>query len=93
MSLLPIIRMIVKTRKQKGYSQAALGEKLGLPQSHISAIETGRVEPRLYTLLEIVHALGCDLMLLEYAMVPYVRSLLKGEDPTQQPLWQVDQEE
>ena len=54
-----------------------LGQKVGLPQSHISGIETGRIVPRFDTLLDLIRILGFDLMLVPQTIVPAVQALVR----------------
>jgi len=75
-------------RRGRQLSQQALGARVGLPQSHISAIETGKVDPRLSSILGIARQLDLEPLLVPRALVPAVRALLAGEPEA--PLWQVD---
>lgn len=45
-------------RKEKGISQAMLGEKLNLPQSAISNYESGKFQPNISLLCQISDILG-----------------------------------
>jgi len=63
---------------------------MGQPQSHISAIETGKVDPRLSSIVEIARQLDHELVLVPRALVPAVRALLAGNLDV--PLWQTDEE-
>lgn len=65
-------------RRRRSWSQAELGERVGLPQTHISGIETGRVVPRFDTLLDLVRVLGRDLLLVPRALVPAVQALIRN---------------
>ena len=49
---------IAQTRKTQGLTQAELGEKLGVHQSHITRWESDRVRPREKTLAQIAAALN-----------------------------------
>lgn len=73
-------------RLERGWSQLELGRRTGLPQVHISAIETGKVVPRFDTLLDLARVLGFDLVLVPRALVPAVQSLVRdyrrGHDET-----------
>lgn len=60
--------------------QSELGEKLGLPQSHISKIEQGANDPRLSTVTDMARVLDQELMLIPRQMVPYIHALLRGEE-------------
>lgn len=73
--LQPIIRELAFARRGAKMSQRALGEKIGLAQSHVSKIERGAVDPQLSNLLEIARALGLELMLVPKRLVPAVRAL------------------
>jgi transcriptional regulator with XRE-family HTH domain len=70
-------RELVKARQKRGWSQAELGRRVGLPQVHISAIETGKVVPRFDTLLDLVRVLHHDLLLVPRALVPAVQALIR----------------
>lgn len=78
-----------------------MASKVGLPQVHISAIETGKVAPRFNTLLDLVRVLGFDLMLVPRSLVPAVQSLIrdsqqtetKEPDEIERPLYAVDDPE
>ena len=66
-----------KVRIQRGWTQAELGKRIGLPQTHISGIETGKVVPRFDTLLDLIRALGRDLLLVPRELVPAVQALIR----------------
>jgi len=77
-SLPETMRLQLKqTRLERGWSQRELGERAGLPQMHISAIETGKVVPRYDTLLDLVRILDHDLVLVPRALVPAVNALIR----------------
>jgi transcriptional regulator with XRE-family HTH domain len=64
-------------RKDRGWSQAELGRRVGLPQMHISGIENGKIAPRYSTLLDLVRVLAFDLLLIPRALVPAVHALIR----------------
>lgn len=68
---------LVQLRQASGWSQLELGRQVGLPQVHISGIETGKVVPRFNTLVELVRVLGYDLLLVPRSLVPAVQSLIR----------------
>lgn len=70
-------RQLKQERLERGWSQLELGRRVGLPQVHISAIETGKVTPRYDTLLDLVRILDHDLVLVPRALVPAVQALLR----------------
>lgn len=89
---------LAAARRRKDLSQAELGKLVGLPQAHISGIETGRIVPRHDTLLDLVRVLGYDLLLVPRELVPAVEALLRersqsdsGEE--ERPLYEPDDDE
>ncbi len=68
------------TRKARGWSQAELGRRVGLPQMHISRIETGKVSPQFNTLLDLVRVLGHDLLLVPRALVPVTLAMVRDHE-------------
>jgi len=83
-------------RRRRGWSQAALGQEIGLPQMHVSGIETGKIVPRFDTLLDLVRVLDHDLLLVPRPLVPRVEALIRdhrrhdaGEEE-ERPLYAVD---
>lgn len=54
-------KRIQETRKRENLSQMALSEITGLSCSYISYIETGKKQPSLSALLQIVNALGITM--------------------------------
>jgi transcriptional regulator with XRE-family HTH domain len=87
-----IIQSLKSARREKGLTQAELGKKLGLPQSHISKIEQELTNPQLSTLRDMARILDLELTLVPRPMLPAVKSLLTGED-TDKPRWQPDEED
>ncbi len=59
-------------------SQRALSAKSGLPQSHISHIENGVVDPKLSTLIELARSLGLELILVPRKRLPAVRAIVRN---------------
>lgn len=55
--------MLRKARTSAGMTQRSLGDRAGVPQSTVGRIETGAIEPRIDTLLRLLHASGHDLEL------------------------------
>ena len=77
-------------RKAKGLTQKALGAKMGLPQSHISQIEAGKVDLRLSSLQEIARLLDFEPVLIPRPLLPAVRSIISGDRQQTKPAWQPD---
>jgi transcriptional regulator with XRE-family HTH domain len=92
---------LVRARHANRWSQRELASRVGLPQVHISAIETGKVAPRFNTLLDLVRILGFDLLLVPRPLVPAVRSHIRdyehpasqGTDEDERPLYATEEEE
>ncbi len=70
-------RELKAARLARGWSQDELGRRSGLPQTHISGIETGRIVPRFDTLLDLVRVLDRDLLLVPRTLVPAVSALIR----------------
>ena len=68
---------LVSERNKRGWSQAELGRRVGLPQAHISGIETGKITPRFDTLLDLVRVLDHDLLTIPRALAPAVQALVR----------------
>jgi transcriptional regulator with XRE-family HTH domain len=66
-------------REASGVSQRALSERAGLTQSHISQIESGKMEPGLSSFIDMTRALDLELMLVPKRLVPAVLSLVKAQ--------------
>jgi transcriptional regulator with XRE-family HTH domain len=96
-----IIRDLIAARQARGWSQREVGSRVGLPQVHISAIETGKVAPRFNTLLDLVRVLDYDLLLVPRSLVPVVQSLVRDQghsagstgDEGERPLYAVTDED
>lgn len=89
-------KKIQAARKVKGLTQGELGAKMGLPQSHISQIESGKIDIRLSSLLEISRLLDLEPMLIPRPMIPAVRAITSNRsDVGKKPAWRanVDEEE
>ncbi len=87
----PLGEQLKILRKRQGMSQAELGRHLGLAQSHISSIESGRTDPRLSTLCELAKLLGQEFMLIPYLHRSAVRALINEEDISNKRRWQPDE--
>src|SRR5215475_7225450 len=87
---------IKEARMKRGWGQRELGSVIGLPQPHISAIESGVIVPRFDTLLDMVRVLDLDLLLVPRSLVPAVQSLIRAHnepEAAEKPLYAVDEEE
>jgi transcriptional regulator with XRE-family HTH domain len=89
-------KRLKKARLDRGWGQRELGARAGLPQPHISAIESGDVVPRFDTLLDIVRVLHFEFVLVPRTLVPAVQSLIRSQsepDSVERPLYAVDDDE
>jgi transcriptional regulator with XRE-family HTH domain len=76
-----IAKSLKEARLNKGLSQAALGKLVGLPQSHISKIESGAVDLQLSSLIEVARVLELDVRLIPRKVLPAVDSLVRTTAP------------
>ena len=60
-----IISDMIRQRSAMGLSQRDLAEMCDIPQSSIARIETGKITPRLDTLLKILGQLGLTLRVVK----------------------------
>ena len=77
-------RALKQAREKHGWSQRELASRLGLTQTHISGIESGKIVPRYDTLLELVRTLDNDLLMVPRALVPVVLSLVRDQAKTEE---------
>ena len=61
-------------------SQRELGERVGLPQTHISKIEKGATNIRLATLMELARALDLEVELIPRELTAHLRAILGAPD-------------
>lgn len=76
-----IAKAIKAARSAKKLTQQELGERVGLPQSHISKIEQGRVDLQLSSLTEIARALDLEVTLVPRKSLPAVESAVRFSAP------------
>lgn len=91
---------IREARLAKGLTQLQLGERIGLSQKHVSSIETGKIVPRVDTLLDLLRVLNLDLIVVPRALTPIVTSLARdhrvnaapGSEAAERPLYAIEDE-
>lgn len=94
-----IRRELVAARHKRGWSQAELGRRVGLPQMHVSSIEPGKVAPRFDTLLDVVRVLNRDLLMVPRSLAPANQALIRDDrrsataDAPERALYAADDEE
>lgn len=78
-----LIDQLIDQRRKKGMTQKQLATAANLTQAAIGRVESKKNVPQLDTLLKVVNALGCDLMLVPSDKAEYVAALLEyHESPT-----------
>jgi transcriptional regulator with XRE-family HTH domain len=86
-STAPIVQALKGARQQKGLSQRELSAKAGVPQGHISKIESGMVDLKLSSLIALARILDLELMTVPRKLVPAVQAVMRsakresGRDP------------
>jgi transcriptional regulator with XRE-family HTH domain len=51
-------------REKNGLTQGSVADAMGVPQTHVSAIERGLMLPNLLTVIRLAMALGCKVSAL-----------------------------
>jgi transcriptional regulator with XRE-family HTH domain len=81
-----ITEQLKAAREARRLSQRELSELAGVPQSHISKIESGSVDLRVSSLIALARALGLELKLIPRNALPAVNTIVRGsEGSTQKP--------
>lgn len=70
-----IAASLKEARENKGLSQRELSARSGVPQSHISKIESNAVDLRLSSLASLAHALDLELVMVPRNAAPAVKSI------------------
>ena len=73
-----ILKSLKEARKRKGLSQRELSAKSGVPQSHISKIESGGVDLRVSSLIALARVLDLELELVPKKSIPAVKSIVRS---------------
>lgn len=77
-----IAASIRAARQAKAMTQKELGQRVGLPQSHISKIEKGAVDLQLSSLVEIARALALEIKLVPRKALPAVEGAVRAHGTT-----------
>lgn len=90
-----IAESIKAARKKLGLSQRALSAIAGIPQSHISKIEQGKVDLQTSSLIEIARALELELVLVPRQYLSAIQAIQGGllNTSKQIPAYRLDEEE
>jgi HTH-type transcriptional regulator/antitoxin HipB len=91
---IPFTQALKAAREEKKLSQRALAEMAGVPQSHISNIENGKVNIRISSLFEIARVLELEPMLIPRRYVPAVKGFMqsKTSGDTFEPAFTLDED-
>ncbi len=97
-TLEPLIQALKQARQTKNLSQRSLARKLGIPQSHLSKIESGRVDVRLSSLIELARTLELELMLIPRTVVVPVSAIVHNATSDKprslsEPAYRIDEDE
>lgn len=77
-----IAASVREARIAKALTQKDLGQRVGLPQSHISKIEKGTVDLKLSSLVEIARALDLEITLVPRKALPAVEGAVRAHGTT-----------
>lgn len=89
------VKILQATRKEKKLSQRELAALAGVPQSHISNIENGKVNIRISSLFEIARVLDLEPLLVPRRYVPAIKGMMdsKKHGDSFQPAFTLDDED
>ena len=77
-----ILQSLREARINKGFSQRELSARSGVPQSHISKIESGGVDLRMSSLIAIARVLDLELFVAPKKSVPAIKSIIRSSKGT-----------
>ncbi len=73
-----ILESLREARVRKGLSQRELSARSGVPQSHISKIESGSVDLRMSSLIALARVLDLELFVAPKKSVPAIKSIIRS---------------
>ncbi|RIX76568.1 helix-turn-helix domain-containing protein [Acidovorax cavernicola] len=76
--MIQLTEELEKARKASGLSQEALATQAGLSRMTVQRIESGQIDPRLSTLLEMARVLGLELMPVPAALRPQLEDFVRS---------------
>ena len=89
----PLINILRAAREARKLSQRELAAKIGLPQSHLSKIESAQVNIKLGSFLELARTLDYEVMLIPRQDVLLVESILKRGTDEARPAYTLDEDD
>ena len=81
-------------RQHKGLTQRGLSQKAGIPQSHISKIESGAVDIKLSSFIELARVLDLEITVVPRRFLPAIEAML-SQTPSDErrPAYCLDEED
>jgi len=74
-----LVGQVREVREASGLSQRALSDRTGQTQSHISQIESGKMEPGLSSFIDMARALDLEVVLVPKKLLPAVNGLMRAQ--------------
>jgi transcriptional regulator with XRE-family HTH domain len=74
-----LIGQVREVREASGLSQRGLSDRTGQTQSHISQIESGKMEPGLSSFIDMARALDLEVVLVPKKLLPAVTGLMRAQ--------------
>lgn len=87
-----LVKVLARARQERGLSQRALGERLNVPQSHISKIERGKTDLRLSSLIEMARHLDLEVVLVPRQVLPALRAITERETAEENYLYRLSEQ-
>lgn len=73
-----IVANLKAARERTGLTQRDLSARIGVPQSHISKIESGTTDLRLSSLIELARALDHEVVLVPRRLLPAIEAIVSN---------------
>ncbi|KQP17161.1 MAG: XRE family transcriptional regulator [Variovorax paradoxus] len=73
-----IVAQLAEARKRMGMTQAALAEAAGLSRMTVQRIESGDIDPRLSSLLEMGRVLGLEALAVPSVLRPELEAFVRA---------------
>jgi transcriptional regulator with XRE-family HTH domain len=73
-----IVEELEQARKSASLTQDALAERAGLSRMTVQRTESGQIDPRVSSVMEMARALGMDVMLVPSALRPELESFVRS---------------
>lgn len=77
--MLKIVRQLAEIRKKKGVTQVEIAHKLGIPQSSVTRVETGKVDVKLSRFIELARMLDVEVILVPKNKAALLENLLNEQ--------------